>query len=487
MRRRIPLPERGGAFLGRDYFKHDLVNLRKPGRITHLHMVGASNRGKSNLVEVVVRQDILQLDGEPRGVTLIDPHGSTYQSLVEWIAANRINKHRTIRLIDPSATDFAFSFNPFRALSHFDLASLVDLLVNATIQIWGAQAITQSPQVAEVLAELYTAIGALGLTLADSNDFLLRECEKVRRHHLERLEDINHEAWMWWEDLERLSSTRRDEYLAPVRRRLRLFLGSVFVKRIFSQRSRALDLAAEIDRGSILLINLKPGPTLSADAARLLGALLVNEFYTSIFRRNPKGLQHYLYLDECQLFLTPDIARILDQARKFKLSMVLSHQHLGHLREAGEGIYRSVMTNCNCKVVFGGLDPDDAETMSRIMFRGSFDLQRGKRKMIRPIVVGQEKLWARARERHSEPEPLRGEHLVGRQCNDRKYIDHQAAIADLHGDEHALVLRRPEHELEHRDDRHLLGRGEQFARDNNGRAGDRALSRARPGDLLKHR
>ena len=103
----------------------------------------------------------------------------------------------------------------------------------------------------------------------------------------------------------------------------------MFVRRIFSQPTRALDLAAEMDRGSILLINLKPGPNLSADAARLLGALLVNEFYTSVFRRRKDGLQHYLYLDECQLFLTPDIARILDQARKFHLSMVLSHQHLG--------------------------------------------------------------------------------------------------------------------------------------------------------------
>jgi hypothetical protein len=106
----------------------------------------------------------------------------------------------------------------------------------------GGAAITQSPQIAEVLGELYGALGSLQLSVADANDFLLRDREKIRRHHLERLEEINPDAAAWWCDLERLPPTRRDEYLSPVRRRLRLFLGSPFVRRIFSQPQRALDL-----------------------------------------------------------------------------------------------------------------------------------------------------------------------------------------------------------------------------------------------------
>lgn len=315
MRTRI-LPGRGSVFVGRDFYKHNLVELTEPERRTHCHALGASNRGKSNELAVMIRQDLLAADGAPRGVTVIDPHGTMVDDLVAWIAEHRIHKYRTVRLIDPSDGRYAASINPFKALANFDLAALVDLLVNCTIQIWGGAAITQSPQVAEVLGELYGALGSLQLNIADANDFLLRERETIRHRHLERLAGCNPDAHAWWCDLERLPVGRRDEYLSPVRRRLRLFLCSPFVRRMFSQQARALDLAYEMDRGSVLLVNLKPGPNLSADAARLLGALLLNEFYTSAFRRKRDGMQHYLYLDECQLFLTPDIARILDQCRK---------------------------------------------------------------------------------------------------------------------------------------------------------------------------
>ena len=73
--------------------------------------------------------------------------------------------------------------------------------------------------------------------------------------------------------------------------------------------------------------------------------------------------------------------------------MVLAHQHLGHLREAGEHIFRSVMTNTRTKIVFGGLDDDDATLMARNLFRGTFDLEMPKQSFDRPTVIGQEFDW----------------------------------------------------------------------------------------------
>ena len=97
----------------------------------------------------------------------------------------------------------------------------------------------------------------------------------------------------------------------------------------------------------------------------------------------------YLYVDECQRYLIQDVANILDQSRKFGLHAILAHQHLGHLREAGEHIYRSVMTNARTKVIFGGLDDEDATVMACNVFRGQFDLQKSKPRYDKPTVVGQ--------------------------------------------------------------------------------------------------
>ena len=138
-------------------------------------------------------------------MTVIDPHGSTVNSLVEWVAQHRLYKHRKVRVIDPSDERFAFSFNPFRALSHFDLATLVDLLVNTTIQILGRRGDhAVAADRGSARRSSTRALGSFGLNIADANDFLLRDREKIRHRHLERLEDINPDAHAWWCDLERL-------------------------------------------------------------------------------------------------------------------------------------------------------------------------------------------------------------------------------------------------------------------------------------------
>lgn len=356
-----------------------------------MHFVGASRKGKSNALEVLIRQDVLAGTDAPRGLTFIDPHGSTFASLVSWIADHQLHRYRGVRILDPGDPDFAFSFNPFRSTRDFETSALVDLLVNATTAVWGGQDITQTPRLRTVLSELYYALAVNDLTLLEANDFLRYEDPKgLRRHLVSRLP--SEESRAFWDDLDRLPPSRRHEYLESTASRLRPFLRSPFIRRVFGQRERTIDLAEEMDRGSIILVNLKPGKFLSPEASRLLGTLLVTEYYTACFRRKNIGLQHFLYLDECQRFLSQDVARILDESRKFGLSLVLSHQHLGHLREAGELIFGSVMTNTHVKVIFGGLEPDDAEYMARTIFRGMFDLQRPKERLYGVQAVGNQKV-----------------------------------------------------------------------------------------------
>ena len=46
---------------------------------------------------------------------VIDPHGQLVDSLIEWIADNRVAGYRTVRVIDASDPAQSFSFNPFSA------------------------------------------------------------------------------------------------------------------------------------------------------------------------------------------------------------------------------------------------------------------------------------------------------------------------------------------------------------------------------------
>jgi hypothetical protein len=57
----------------------------------------------------------------------------------------------------------------------------------------------------------------------------------------------------------------------------------------------------------------------------------------------------HLFVDEFQNFLSPSTARTLDQfGRKFKLFMILAHQHIGQIDD--REIRGSIMANCKNKI-----------------------------------------------------------------------------------------------------------------------------------------
>lgn len=403
----------GGLLLGRDFRSARLIGLTAADRKGHVWIPGASGGGKSNLLAAVAMQDILQADGVRRGLTLIDWHGTLAHFLLSWIAENRLYRHQPIRIIEASHPEFAFSLNPFKNAKHFDRATLADSLTNAVAQVFGSGFILQSPRTYSLLWELFHALATLDLTLVDARDFITATDRRgVRARHLDRLEELDEDGADFWRGLDEISASRRHEFVEPLASRLRPFLRSPTVRRIFGQTARSLDVATAMDEGEVVIVNLKPGPLLSPLAARIIGTILVNEFYTGCFRRKnigEKEIPHYLMIDECQLFLSPDIARILDESRKFGLYLTLAHQHLGHLREVGEHIFRSVITNTRVKCVFGGLDPDDAEFLARLMWRGRFNLQRPKAKLMRPQVVGHRVSWLA-----QEGESRGSAHAVGR-------------------------------------------------------------------------
>ena len=57
-------------------------------RSTHLYICGATGTGKSKMLESLIRQDIKNWHKNKCGMLIIDPHGSLYDSLIDWITWN---------------------------------------------------------------------------------------------------------------------------------------------------------------------------------------------------------------------------------------------------------------------------------------------------------------------------------------------------------------------------------------------------------------
>lgn len=367
-------------------------------RTTHMHVLGASGRGKSKFLEHLIRQDIRH--GE--GLCLIDPHGELCDDLVRWLAETGLHERRRIALVDPSVEGWSVGFNPLDFGPRQEIPFAVDAMVKACAQVWGGEDTTKTPLLKRALRLVYHALAEKRLTLLEAHALTQPHDQGgLRRYLTSDLRDpiIGTE----WAALNSMPPARLDEFFSSTNNRLLEFLASELLRNIIGQRERVLDLSRAMEEQAIVLVNLAPRGRLSADNARLLGTLIVNDLLLKA-RQRPKGsAPFYLYVDECALFVNDDLGSILDETRKFGLHLVLAHQHLAQLRAVSERVYAAVMTNAQTKVVFGGLSPDDARVMAESVFMGEYDLEDVKHTYDSKQVARYARVWL---ESHARGESL---------------------------------------------------------------------------------
>ena len=367
-------------------------------RSTHMHVLGASGRGKSKFLENLIRQDI----EHRHGLCLIDPHGTLYEEIVAWCASKRLGGRRKIHLIDPHDTEWTVGFDPFRCdTSDPELLSVtVDAAVEACAQVWGGEDTNKTPMLKKCLRAVFYALAATGRPFADA--FALtttRDPDKFRDKVTEKLDDPVFQRL--WDDFRGLKEREFAETFSSTVSRLVEFLTSPTIRRMLSQKENTLDLRRCMEEGDIILVSLK-ATKISRANARLIGTLLTNALFTTAGQRSEKEAKRrpfYLYMDECYRFMTSDIESMLDETRKFGLHVILAHQHLEQLRKYGDHVFNAVMTNAQTRVIFGGLSETDAEFMAKEALRETFDYNVSKALLEKPTVIGYERILMRSTSR----------------------------------------------------------------------------------------
>ena len=366
------------------------VVLTPEERSRHVQVLGASGTGKSKLLESLIRQDILN----GRGLCLIDPHGTLADPIMAWCASRQLGSRR-IHYIEPGDSSWIAAFNPLRLDCGTEPSVRVDAMVDACAQVWGGEDTARTPLLKKCLRAVFYALAVRGLTLVEAVELIGAADPRRIRHRLtEHLPDYVYDAL--WADLNALPKRDFAEQFSSTNNRLLEFLNSATVRRIVGQREHALDLRRVMDAGDIVIVNLALKGTLSPANARLLGTLLTSELFLVALGRDAETARRRpftLYIDECADYLTDDIVKMLDQTRKFGLHLVLGHQRLGQLRRRSEDMFNGVMTGTQTKIVFGGLADDDADVMAREIFRSSFNLERPKVSLNKPVVVDEVPYW----------------------------------------------------------------------------------------------
>jgi hypothetical protein len=297
--------------------------IKREDRRKHFYLLGKTGVGKSTVFKNMFISDILRGDG----ACMIDPHGELVEELLDFIPQERMDD---VIYFNPTDTEYPVGFN---LLELKDLSQR-DLIADGVVEVFKKQFESWGPRLQYILTNtVATALEAQGTTLLSVTRILMDK--NYRKFILKQVKDPI--LIKFWEDeYAQMAQNQRliSESLSPIQNKVGRFISSAVTRNIVGQVKSTIDLRDIMDNKKILLVNLAQG-RLGEETASLLGGMIITRLQSTALERvdipADERNDFYLFVDEFQNFATDSFAKILSEARKFKLDLCMTNQYIDQL------------------------------------------------------------------------------------------------------------------------------------------------------------
>ena len=141
--------------------------------------------------------------------------------------------------------------------------------------------------------------------------------------------------------------------IAPLQNKAGALLTNPMLRNCLGQYHQRFDLETALDERWLIIIRLPKGELGEAEAS-LLGSVWTTAIYMAALKRSriedeDARPDTHLFVDEFQLVGSTVFSSILSEARKYHLSLVLSHQFMGQLSDE---IKKAVLGNVGTSIAF---------------------------------------------------------------------------------------------------------------------------------------
>jgi hypothetical protein len=352
------LPEAGEVCVGKVSFRNEdrkVYFASKVDRRRHFYIIGQTGVGKSNFIEGMAIQDIL--NGE--GVAVVDPHGDSVEHILANIPKERIDD---VVMFEPFDIERPCGLN----MLEYDSPEQKDFAVQEMIAIFMK---LFPPEIIGPMFEHYMRNAMLALMADKDNPGTLVEIPKMftdptfLQQRLAKVSDPIVRSF-WTKEWAQTTGSTRSDMLGYVVSKLGRFIENEMMRNIIGQSHSGFDLAEIMDNKKIFLANLSKGLTGEVNSS-LLGLILISKIQMAAMRRarisEDQRVDFYLYIDEFQNFTTDSIATILSEARKYKLNLIMAHQYMPQLKQE---IRDAVLGNVGTIGAFR-IGAEDAENLEK--------------------------------------------------------------------------------------------------------------------------
>ena len=370
----LPLDQVNDVYLDGTPF-HALFNAPVPLKLTHedryshMHVLGGTGAGKSTLIETLIRHDLASDD--PPSIVLIDPHSDTLRKL----ARSDLAANDRIIILDPRDTNHPFALNPF-AINRERLASYdettreqvtagviqtFDYLFSSLfeMELTGKQAV-YFRYLTRMLITLPDTLGR-NATILDMLKFI--DDAEPYMPAINALPELQRSFFV--RDVLAKGSSTFKQTQEQIRYRLQAILENPTLARMFTSEESTVDFFTELNRGTVLLIDT--AADFLKDGSPLFGKFIVAMLLQAISERaaiEPADRKPtFVFIDEVASVFSTNIDALLNDARKFKVGMVLAHQFLD---QATPRLRASLASNTGSKFA-SGLSAGDARAVAADM------------------------------------------------------------------------------------------------------------------------
>ncbi len=361
----LNMPE-DGLRLGTNKYRgrETIVTLGEQDRRRHMYIVGKTGSGKSEFIKNLVAQDI----ANGHGVAVLDPNGDMADQVLELVPKDRIDD---VVYFNPADVERPFGLNMMEYDGNFpeQKTFVVNEMLAIFDQLYDLKA-TGGPMFEQYMRNSMLLLmddPNAGATLLEISKVL--SDEDYRRAQLAKC--TNRVVVDFWEkEAQKAGGDASLANMVPyITSKLTSFITNDIMRPIITQSKTSLNFREIIDTGKILVVNLSKGKLGDINAA-LIGMIVVSKLQIAAFARADMA-EHdrkdfFLYIDEFQNFVTPAIATILSEARKYRLNLIIAHQYMGQLVKNGDTKIRDAVLGNVGSYFVARVGPDDTEVLEKI-------------------------------------------------------------------------------------------------------------------------
>jgi hypothetical protein len=342
------------------------VSLPLSSRFEHTHIVAGSGHGKTQFLQSLILADLDKVREGSRSVIVIDSQGDMFRNILSLAAVGEMAER--VVLIDPADIAcppalnlFDFGLDRLSAYNAYDQEMLVNSAIALYEYVFGALLgadLTNRQRVN------FRFLARLMMHIPDATIYTLMEFmenPEATRPYLSKLEPTAARFFNTQFFSPTFNDTRQQ-----VLTRLYGVLSHTVLDRMFGHARNKVNLFDAMNRGSLILINTAKD-LLKQEGCEILGrffiALICHAAQERASIDRDKRIPTFVYIDEAHDYFDENMENLLNQARKYQVGLVLSHQNLDQFDTR---LRSTVMSSTAIKMV-GGLSARDAGVFAHEM------------------------------------------------------------------------------------------------------------------------